>query len=107
MPTVDERLGAIEAKLDRVITVVEVDRRANEAFDDRIAAMQDLMRQLSVTEKNLASATLRLAAAKAAPSLRMMAALIVAALLGGTVATFAHDAMARRPNVELHSQASS
>jgi hypothetical protein len=81
----DERLAAIEGKLDIVIRHVEVDRRLVDGFDDRVAKLEDVAKRQAETSKTLADATMRLSIARVAsvPSLRILTLLIVAAVVGG------------------------
>jgi hypothetical protein len=101
--TVDEQLSAISAKLDLVITHVEVDRRLVDGFDDRLARIDETERKLASTAQHLSSTAMRLSVARVAalPSLRFAVALLIASIIGGVTVEFARDALARKAGVML------
>lgn len=87
----NDRLAAIEGKLDLLITKFEDDRRTVLNIDDRQVALENLSKQLASTEKHLASSVMsndfRLA--------KLAAVLIIAAFAGGLTALRVHDSYAR------------
>jgi hypothetical protein len=103
--TTDEQFAAISAKLDLVITHVEVDRRLVDGFDDRLAKIDETERKLAATTQHLSSVAMRLSVARIAalPSLRFAVALLAASVIGGLTVEFARDALARKANVALQS----
>ncbi len=81
----EERLVAIEGKLDIVIRRFELNQQLTDGFDDRIVRLEDVAKKQAETAKMLADAAMRLSIARVAnvPSLRILTMLIVAAVAGG------------------------
>lgn len=84
----EERLAAIEGKLDKLILVVEANNRIVDGFDDRQAQLENTAKRLAETERHLATTAVQLSVAKVfqMPPVQYITALIFSALLGGCTA---------------------
>jgi hypothetical protein len=96
--TSEERLAAIEAKLDTVIRLKHIDDRLIDGFDDRIAHIEAIGKQQAELSRRLSEAAMRLTIARIMSKgaiLQVIASTVLAVALAGYVAnTVAHDAVA-------------
>jgi hypothetical protein len=103
----EERLEAIEGKLDIVIRRFELNQQLTDGFDDRVAKLETIAKKQAETAKMLADAAMRLSIARVAsvPSLRILTMLIIAAVAGGVSGGVAVAAGRNQSNQSANSSA--
>ena len=93
IPDPPATLETVNAKLNHLITVVEVLAKQVERVDDQIVSVEKTEKRMMTITRNLSNATLQLSAARIAaailPAPRAMLVMSTGAFLGGLVGSVA------------------
>ena len=100
LAAIKESIAVLDGKLDRTIIHLEGYGRTVDAFDDRTAVLQKTAEDLTAVSRNLANTVIQLRSER---RLSVFMAVAVAGVIGGVIASVAHDAFAHWPDSALHS----